>query len=133
MRFWIRVLWIYTCFVGGWWLLSWLFEDEPSTPFDEAFSFAGATILVFIVAVGQTLQDMIIGLGGNLDILKNEIDSPYGGLKSKMDNLEKKMDDLKNEIDSPYGGLKDKMDEIQRDLRRNEKSGRTKEESEEED
>ena len=54
-----------------------------------------------------------------------------------LDDLDHKIEDLEEKIDSPYGGLKDlkskmddleeKMDEIQRDLKRNEESGRTKE------
>ena len=95
-------------------LLSWLFEGEPSLDY---FNWDKAFIFCIIVAVGWTLQDLIIGLGREIDSLKNEIGGHYGegGLKGKMDNLE------------------EKMDEIRRDLRRNEKSGRTKEKSEEED
>ncbi len=106
MIFLLRVIWVCTCIVGGNWLLSWLFGGEMIS-FDVAF------ILSAIVVVGWTLQDLIIGLGRNLDILKNEIDSPYGGLKSKMDDLERKIGGLESRMDN----LEEKMDEIRRDLK----------------
>ena len=139
-------------FVG---LSPWL-EEEFGLPVGSVLEFVaviggigGAILIIFALIEGiSSCGEKIDSLESKMDDLGREIDNPYDGLKGKMDNLEEKMDDLKNEIDGGYygeGGLKneigdlkgkmdnleEKMDEIRRDLRRNEESGRTEEESEE--
>ena len=140
----IGVLAFVDFFVGPW------LEEEFGLPVGSVLE--SVMMIVLIGSAMLIISGLIVGISScgekidslesKMDDLGREIDNPYDGLKGKMDNLEEKMDDLKNEIVGYYGegGLKneigdleEKMDEIQRDLRRNEKSGRTKEESEEED
>lgn len=98
MRFLISFFLIHITCLGVLYLLTWLFDGDPSWSIYVAFIFSA------IITSYRLLKDEI-----------EEKIAGYGGLKVKTDYL------------------KEKMDEIQRDLGRNEKSGMTGEENEEED